>query len=41
MMKMIDYICAAAVEYVDHMPKSQGRNMGSFFKQKQFSEFLA
>lgn len=40
MMKMIDHVCAATVEYIDHMPKSK-RNMDSFFTSKETAVFMA
>ena len=35
MMKMIDHVCAATVEYIDHMPKSKRKKYGQFFTSKE------
>ena len=34
-MKMIDHVCAATVEYIDHMPKSKRKKYGQFFTSKE------
>ena len=39
MMKMIDHVCAATVEYIDHMPKSKRKKYGQFFTSKETAVF--
>ena len=34
-MEMIDHVCAATVEYIDHMPKSKRKKYGQFFTKKR------
>ena len=41
MMKMIDHVCAATVEYIDHMPKSKRKKYGQFFTSKETAVFMA
>ena len=40
-MKMIDHVCAATVEYIDHMPKSKRKKYGQFFTSKETAVFMA
>lgn len=41
MMKMIDHVCAATVEYIDRMPKSKRKKYGQFFTSKETAVFMA
>ena len=41
MMKMIDHVCAATVEYIDHMPKTKRKKYGQFFTSKETAVFMA
>ena len=38
-MKMIDHVCAATVEYIDHMPKDKRKKYGQFFTSKETAVF--
>ena len=38
---MIDHVCAATVEYIDHMPKSKRKKYGQFFTSKETAAFMA
>ncbi len=39
---MIDHVCAATVEYIDHMPKIQKEEIyGQFFTSKETAVFMA
>ena len=40
-MKMIDYVCAATVEYIDRMPKSKRKKYGQFFTSEETATFMA
>lgn len=40
-MKMIDHVCAATVEYIDHMPKDKRKKYGQFFTSKETAVFMA
>lgn len=40
-MKMIDHVCAATVEYIDHMPKAKRKKYGQFFTSKETAVFMA
>ena len=40
-MKMIDHVCAATVEYIDHMPKSKRKKYEQFFTSKETAVFMA
>ena len=41
MMKMIDHVCAATVEYIDCMPKAKRKKYGQFFTSKETAVFMA
>ena len=41
MMKMIDHVYAATVEYIDRMPKSKRKKYGQFFTSKETAVFMA
>jgi len=40
-MEIIDHICAATAEYIDHMPKSKRKKYGQFFTSKETASFMA
>ena len=40
-MKTIDHVCAATVEYINHMPKSQRKKYGQFFTSKETASFMS
>lgn len=41
LIEMLEHVCAATVEYIDHMPKSKRKKYGQFFTSKETATFMA